>query len=293
MTRVAFIGIGAMGEPMAANLLRKGFEVVVVRHRRPEPCQRLAAQGARIAATPAEAIAGATLAVLSLPTSAQVEEVVCGPRGLAAAASPGCVIIDCSTSEPESTRRLHALLAERGVGFIDAPVTRGVQAARDGTLAFFLGGSDEHIERAMPALQAMGDTLIRLGPPGHGHTAKIISNVLSYATVALVNEALMLGVKLELDAGKLHEALMQGAPSKALEAFGPRILKAQYEPPRVSVEHACDDLVLAQALAARAGAPVFMLASAQELYRLLSAQGRGALDIAALAELWRSGSPER
>jgi 3-hydroxyisobutyrate dehydrogenase-like beta-hydroxyacid dehydrogenase len=288
MMRIALIGVGAMGEPMASNLLKKGFEVTLVQHRRAEACSRLKALGARVAASPAEAVGGCALAVLSLPTSTEVEEVVGGPRGLIDAAAPGTVIVDCSTSEPASTRRLHARLAERGIGFIDAPVTRGVQGARQGTLAFFLGGSDAHIEHAMPALQAMGDTFIRCGAIGQAHTVKIVSNVLSYGTVALVNEALMLGVRLGVDSATLHEALMQGAPSKALEAFGPRLLKAEYEPARVSVDHACDDMVLAQKLAVCARGPVFMLAAAQELYRLLRAQGHGEADIAALAELWRT-----
>ena len=293
MSRIAFIGIGAMGEPMATNLLRKGFEVTVVKHRRPGPCARLQALGAKVATTPAQAAEGCNIAVLSLPTSREVQEVVAGPDGLLAAAAPGTVIVDCSTSNPESTRRLHQQLAGRGVGLVDAPLTRGVAGARQGTLAFFLGGDEKHIDQVMPALKAMGDTFIRFGPVGHAHTAKVVSNVLSYATVALVNEALMLGAKLGVDLETLHEALTQGAPSKALEAFGPRIMAGEYEPPRVNVDHACEDMVLAQELAASASAPIFMLGTAQELYRLLDLQGHGERDIAALAELWRAGHKDR
>lgn len=287
MTRIAFIGIGAMGEPMAANLLKKGFAVTAVKHRRPEPLSRLQALGAKVAATAAEAVKGCEIAVLSLPTSREVEEVVAGAHGLIANAAPGTVVIDCSTSNPESTRRLHKALAERSIGLVDAPVTRGVPGARQGTLAFFLGGDQKHIELAMPALQAMGDTFIRLGPVGHAHSAKIISNVLSYGTVALVNDALMLGAKLGVDLKTLSDALAQGAPSKALEAYGPRIVSGEYDPPRVSVDHACEDMVLAQELAASTSAPIFMLATAQALYRLLNLQGHGNRDIAAIAELWR------
>lgn len=286
--RVAFIGIGAMGEPMAANLLRKGFEVRVLRHRRPDPANRLAALGAKVCASVAEAAAGCEICVLSLPTSAEVEAVVGAEGGLLRSAASGSLVIDCSTSDPASTRRLGAQLASRDIALVDAGMTRGVAGAKQGNLAFFLGGTQADIERAMPVLQALGDTFVHMGPLGHGHSAKVISNVLSYGTVALVNEAFMLGAGCGLDLRKLQEALMQGAPSKALEAFGPRIVSGEYEPPRVTIEHVCDDMVMLQALAASTRSPIFMLGAAQELYRLLQSQGEGARDMSAIAELWRA-----
>lgn len=286
--RVAFVGLGAMGEPMAANLLRQGFEVAVVRHRRADPAERLAALGATVCSTVAEAARGCQTVVLSLPTSREVESVVCGDGSLMQAAAPGSLVIDCSTSDPASTRLLGAQLAERRIAFMDVGMTRGVAGAKQGTLAFFLGGAASDIERAMPVLEALGDTFIHVGPLGHGHSAKLISNVLSYGTVALVNEAFMLGARSGLDLKKLQEALIQGAPSKALEAFGPRIVAGEYEPARVTVEHVCDDMVMLQSLAAATQTPVFLLAAAQELYRLLQSQGAGARDISAIAELWRA-----
>jgi 3-hydroxyisobutyrate dehydrogenase-like beta-hydroxyacid dehydrogenase len=223
-----------------------------------------------------------------LPTSREVESVVCGEGGLLQTAVPGSLVIDCSTSDPASTRMLGARLAGRQIALVDAGMTRGVAGAKQGTLAFFLGGAGPDIERAVPVLKALGDTFIHVGPLGHGHTAKLISNVLSYGTVALVNEALMLGARCGLDLEKLEQALHQGAPSKALEAFGPRIVAGEYEPARVTVEHVCDDMVMLQSVAAATQTPVFLLAAAQELYRLLQAQGAGARDIAAIAELWRA-----
>lgn len=112
--------------------------------------------------------------------------------------------------------------------------------------------------------------------------------MLSYGTVALVNEALMLGARSGVDPKTLFDALMQGAPSKALEAFGPRIVSGKYDPPRVTVDHACDDMLLAQELASGGAAPVFMLGVAQEVYRLLALRGHGARDLSALGELWRA-----
>lgn len=290
MSKLAFIGLGAMGEPMAANLLKKGFAVTVVRHRRPDPAARLKALGAAVVVTPAEAAAGCDIVFLSLPTSREVEEVVLGENGLAASAAAGTVIADCSTSNPGSTRRLSALLKPRNIGLVDAPVTRGVEGARRGTLAFFLGGEQTDIDRIKPPLQAMGDTFIYFGTAGSAHTAKVISNVLSYGTVALVNEALMLGATNGLDLDVLHQALMLGAPSKALETFGRRIIAREHHPARVTVGHVCEDMLLAQELAASTSAPIFLMAAAQEIYRLLNVQGRGGHDMACIGELWRSSA---
>jgi len=289
MTRVGFVGIGAMG--VAANLLKKGFEVAVLKHRRAEPVTRLSALGAQVQADAGALAQAADVVVLSLPASRQVEGVMSGPDGIVAHVPSGSLIIDCSTSDPTSTRALGAQLAARGVGMVDAGMTRGVAGAKQGTLAFFLVGAQRHIDQAMPVLKAMGDTFVHLGPLGHGHTVKVISNVLSYGTVALVNEAFMLGARSGVDPRLLFDALMQGAPSKALEAFGPRMVAGEYEPPRVTVEHVCDDMVMLQSLAANGSAPTFMLSVAQEIYRMLQLRGEGQADMSKVAELWRGASP--
>lgn len=285
---VGFIGLGAMGEPMAANLLKKGFTVGILRHRRPEPVDRLKAAGAKLHEDAKDMAAASDVIVLSLPTSHEVEAVMLGGEGIVANAKPGSVVIDCSTSDPPSTRRLGALLAERRIGMVDAGMTRGVAGAKAGTLAFFLGGDQAHIDQAMPVLKGMGDTFVHLGPLSHGHTAKLISNVLSYGTVALVNEAFMLGSRAGVDLKLLFDALMQGATSKALEAFGPRIVSGEYHPPRVTVEHVCDDMVMLQTLAAGGAAPIFMLSAAQEIYRLMHLRGEGQADMSKIAEMWRA-----
>lgn len=285
--KIAFIGIGAMGEPMAANLLKKGHAVNIVRHRRPASVSKLESAGAKVCASPAEAMRGCDAAFLSLPTSREVNEVIEGKGGLMETAGAGTVIADCSTSAPDETRRLHALLAKKDIALVDAPVTRGVAGAKQGALAFFLGGSHDHIEKIMPALKAMGDTFVHVGPIGHAHYAKVISNVLSYSTVALVNEAFMLGSRGGLKPAALYDALTQGTPSKALEAFGSRIASGEYEPVRVTVDHACADMVLAQELAAKATVPAFLLNAAEQIYRTSSSRGSGERDISAIAEDWR------
>jgi 3-hydroxyisobutyrate dehydrogenase-like beta-hydroxyacid dehydrogenase len=286
MAKIGFVGIGAMGEPMVANLLKKGFSVTALKHRRDEPAQRLQEQGARIVAS-LDSFADSDVVVLCLPSSSEVEATLAGEGGLIDKLGADAVIVDCSTSEPQSTVELSERAKSRNVGLIAAGMTRGVAGAKQGTLAFFVGGEAAHVEKAQPVLEAMGNTFIRFPTAADAHTAKLISNVLSYSTVALVNEALMMGAKSGVDLSILHKALMEGAPSKALEAFGPRIISGEYEPPRVTIDHACDDMLMQQALAARISAPTFLHSIAQELYRSLSSRGLGDRDISMIAELWR------
>lgn len=289
MSKIAMIGVGAMGEPMAANFLRKGMAVTVMRSRRPGVDDRLKALGAGIAATPADAASGCDVILLSLPTSREVESVLLGDNGAAAKSPAGTLVVDCTTGNPPDTERISARLRQKRIGFVAAGMTRGVAGAKQGKLAFFIGGEPADIEKAKTVLQATGDTFIQFGTAAQAHTAKLISNVLSYAGVALVNEALMLGAKGGLDLPTLYRALSEGAPSKALEAFGSRIVAREYDPPRVTVDHACEDMVLARELAASQGASLAMLGAAHELYRRSSAGGHGGRDVSILGESWRAG----
>lgn len=286
MDQIAFIGLGAMGEPMVTNLLAKGFPVTIVGHRRPEPVERLRERGAKVAATPADAVRGSNVVILMLPSSREVESVVTGEGGLLEALAAGSVLVDCSTSDPASTVKLGEQLRARGVGMIDAPVTRGVLGAKQGKLAFFVGGEATDFEKVKPCLEAMGDTFHMMGRLGSGHATKAMSNALSYATVALVSEMLLLGDRLGIDANALQEALMSGAASKALESFGPRIIAREYTSPRVSVGNVCSHFGIAAGMAASAGASLPVLSAAEEVYRRVSSLGLDASDMSSIAELW-------
>lgn len=289
MSKIAMIGVGAMGEPMVANLLKKGSSVTVLRSRRAEVVERLKGLGAQVADSPADAAAGCEAVILSLPTSREVEAVLLGDNGIASKSAPGTLIIDCTTGNPPDTERIAGRLREKRIGFVAAGMTRGVAGAKQGKLAFFIGGDPGDVEKAKDVLAATGDTFVQFGSAAQAHLAKLISNVLSYATVALVNEALMLGAKGGVDLATLHRALMEGAPSKALEAFGSRIVAREYDPARVTVDHACDDMVLAQGLSAQYSAPISMLSAAQEIYRFSRASGNGDRDVSILGESWRAG----
>ncbi len=287
MINIAFMGLGAMGEPMAANLLQKGFSVAILDNRNPGPIERLKEFGAITASTPAEAAKGCDAAFLVLPSSAVVEEIVVGKDGLIDGLSAGTVIVDFTTSDPASTRKLGEILSARNIGMVDAGLTRGVAGAKNAKLAYFVGGEAKDIEKVKPALEAMGDTLHMMGALGTGHETKIISNSLSYGAVALVNEALMLGRAFELDLKALHCALMDGAPSKALEVFGMLIINEDFDTPRVTVDNVRLHMDIAQHHAGNLATPMFVHASAQEIYQLASARGRGNKDMTVISEIWR------
>lgn len=286
MRTVAFFGLGNMGEPMVANLLGKGFAVNIVQHRRPDAVARLREAGANVFPDAAAAVKGVDLVLLALPGSSEAENLLTGAGGLMDAMSSGTVVVDCSTGEPPITRKLAKQLAEKGIGLVDAGLTRGVAGAKQGKLAYFIGGAEADVEKARPALEAMGDTLLYMGAVSSGHETKNLSNALSYATVALACETLMLGRSLGLDGTRLQEALMAGAGSKALEAYGPRMISGEYAPVRVSIGNACGHLEATEAIVPE-GMSLSLLPQALQTYLRANGQGLGAQDISAVAELWR------
>lgn len=273
-----------MGEPMAANLLKQGFAVSVVAHRRREPADRLAALGATVHTDLAAAVQGADAVLLMLPGSAEVEAVSLGAQGLETLLKAGTLVIDCSTSDPRSTRRVHRSLAQRGIAMVDAPVTRGVVGARAGKLAYFIGGNDDAVERAMPVLRAMGDTFIRMGGAGAGHEGKVLVQSLSYGTVALIAEILSIGEQAGLPHAALLEALQAGAGSKALDAFGARLLAREHDAPRVRVRDALSHLQILAQMDGASAAP--LRAQVQQQLEATSQAGHAPNDIAALSALW-------
>ncbi len=291
---VAFVGVGAMGEPMAANLLRKGFSVATIEHRRPEPVDRLRQSGARVARTPAEAMRGCDIAFTCLPTGKEVEAIVMGADGLAAGAKVGAVIVDCTTSDPVTTVKIGSALRTRGIGFVDAGLTRARQGAIDGKLAFFLGGEPADVARVMPALEAMGDTFFHFGGIGTGHRAKIISNMVALGAIALANEAFALGSGHGLDAQVLYDALMAGnGRSRSLEVYGLPMVKRDYNAKQFSIAHACHDLLAAQKLADECGVSVPITAATSEVFETAATAMPPADSIITLAKAWHRRADAR
>ena len=192
--KVGFVGVGFMGHGIAKNIVEKGWPLTVLARSKREAVDDLKGRGAREAATPREVAEASDVVVLCVTGSPQVEEVILGETGLASANKP-LLVVDCSTAEPASTRRLADLLAPRGITLIDAPLGRTPKDAWDGTLDVMVGGEEAIVARARPILDAFAGRLIPTGPVGTAHTMKLLNNFLSMGYGALYAEALMIGAK--------------------------------------------------------------------------------------------------
>ncbi|WP_349262484.1 NAD(P)-dependent oxidoreductase [Geminicoccus sp.] len=192
--RIGFIGVGLMGHGMAKNIVEKGWPLTVMGHRNREPVEDLKSRGAQEAHTPKELAEQSDIVILCVTGSPQVQAVMQGPDGLAAAGKE-LLVIDCSTSEPSVTTRLAEELAPQGITLIDAPLGRTPADAAAGTLDVMVGGAPEMVKRARPVLEAFSSRIIETGPTGTGHTMKLLNNFLSMGYAALYSEALALGAK--------------------------------------------------------------------------------------------------
>ena len=226
--RVGFIGLGAMGRPMALNLLRARHELTVWA-RRPDTAAPLIERGAASAPTPA-ALAAACDAVFTMLTgTADVEQVLLGNDGVLAGAQSGLVVIDTSTIDPSVTRTIAAALGERGVDMLDAPVSGGPQGARDATLSIMVGGEAAVLERVRPLLAAVGTKVRHMGDHGAGQATKACHQLLLLVTAQGVAEALTLARRAGLDVQRTRRAMLDGmASSRVLDLFGDRMARRDF-----------------------------------------------------------------
>ena len=281
--QVAFLGLGALGAPMAANLLAAGFPLTV-HNRSPERQQLLCGQGARGAASPAAAVAGAPLVCLCLSDDAAVRSVLLEQEGAAIAElAPGSLVIDFSTIAPATSEALAQRLADHGVAYLDAPVTGGTEGARAGSLSVLVGGSAEDLERARPLLEAVGGRISHFGPVGSGQRAKAVNQVLVAGSYAAVAEALALGTRLGLPMAEVIAALREGAAdSWALRHRADTMLAGEFPLGfRLALHH--KDLTIALEAAAAAGLALPVSERVAAIEAELMAAGHGGEDVSALA----------
>jgi 2-hydroxy-3-oxopropionate reductase len=283
VSRIAFVGLGLMGRPMAENLLAAGHEVVVF-SRSPEPVAALAAAGARAAASAAEAARGADAAITMLPDGPAVLELMEGEAGILAALPEGALAVDMSTIAPAEARRLAAAGAACGVGMLDAPVSGGDVGARAGTLTIMVGGEPAEFARALPLLEAMGSSVTHVGPAGAGQVVKACNQV----AVALILEGLVEAVTLGAAAGVDPETILEVfaggmVGGRMLEARGPALLSREHEP-GFRLEHHLKDLGIALAEARERGVELPATPVVMELMKQLHDEGRGAENHTALID---------
>ncbi len=284
--KLGFIGLGAMGKPMAKRLVDADHEVYVY-DVVPEAIKELADVGAQVCASPLEVGNQAEIILLSLPNSAIVTNVVLGDAGVLSGVAAGATIIDLSSVDPESTRRLAAIAEQKGVDYMDAPVSGGVSGAQAGTLTIMLGAKDSSVEKVRPVLAHLGTKISHVGDVGAGDAVKIVNNLLLGANMAALAEALVLGQKLGLSGDIMHEIIGQGSGKSyvldaKLENF---ILKGNFEP-GFAVDLQYKDLGLAIDAAKKTKMPLPMTNQAIQLYEMARARGYGDKDMSSVIKIW-------
>jgi 4-hydroxybutyrate dehydrogenase / sulfolactaldehyde 3-reductase len=231
MAHVGFIGLGIMGGPMAANVLAKGH-ALTVHDARPEAVARLTARGAQAAETPAAVAAASDIVITMLPDAPDVEAVALGPSGVVSGIRPGSVMVDMSTSAPDTTRRIGEALAAKGAAMVDCPVGKTADHAVTGTLTLMIGGDDDAVERVLPVLACMGTDIFRCGRLGNGHAMKATNNLLATTLVALNAEILAAGVKAGLTLETMTSVMQKTMAwnNQLAVAFPLRPLKGDFAP---------------------------------------------------------------
>jgi 2-hydroxy-3-oxopropionate reductase len=284
MERIGFIGLGAMGKPMARNLLKAGYPLAV-HNRSRGAVDELVALGAKAADSPSAAAAVSDVVITMLPDSPDVEAVVFGPEGLLGAIRPGMLLVDMSTIAPAVSRRVSDALAAKQAEALDAPVSGGVVGAEGGTLSIMVGGSSQAFERALPIFQALGKNIVHIGEAGAGQVTKACNQVVVAQTIQAVAEALTLARKCGADVAKVRDALLGGfAQSRILDLHGKRILDRNFAP-GFRMELHRKDLNIALQTAREAGVSLPATAVVAEQMNASIAQGDGKKDHSALALL--------
>ena len=294
MTRVAFLGLGIMGSRMAANLAGGGFELTVW-NRTAARAERFCAEheGASCAATPAEAAAGAELVITMVVDGPQVERVLLGEEGAATRAADGTLFIDCSTIGAAYAEAIGARLAERRLGFVDAPVTGSSPRAEDATLTIMAGGSAEDFERARPVLEAMGRLIVHAGPVGHGQIVKVINNAVAATNAAVVGEALLVASRAGVDLDALTAVMAAGSGGSAMLELKAGPMREHDYTTLFKLEHMLKDVRLCLEQGQTVGAPFQFAALTREILTAAMGRGLGDADFAALIEVLESTADQR
>lgn len=248
--RVGFIGLGYMGHGMAKNIVEKGYRLTVMAHRNRTPVEDLKGRGATEVRTPKEIAEASSIVFLCVTGSKEVEQVVRGPEGLKAGARPGTIIVDASTSDPTSTLQLAEELAEDGIAFVDAPLSRTPKEAWEGTLDTMVGCDEATFERLRPVLDTWAGKVVHVGPVGHGHVMKLINNFVSLGYAAIYSEALTLARKAGLSTHTVDSVLRGGRMDCGFyQTFMRYVLERDRDAHRFSLQNGFKDLRYAGALA--------------------------------------------
>jgi 3-hydroxyisobutyrate dehydrogenase len=272
--KIGFIGLGIMGQGMARNLLKAGFELRVW-NRTAGKMSELVAEGAIAAESPADLAAQSDMIITCVSDTPDVEEVILGENGVIHGARPGSLVIDMSTISPAVTRQITSRLKQRGVHMLDAPISGGSEGAARGTLAIMVGGEAGQFERALPVFQAMGKTITHVGTNSHGQMVKLVNQILVVGNALAMSEALLFAQAGGLDLRKTLAAIENGAAgSWMLSNRGPQILARDWRPGfMIDLQEKDVRLILKEA--DELGIPVMVSSLVFNLYRTLQIKGLG------------------
>ncbi len=276
-TRIGFIGLGIMGKPMAKNLLKAGFPLVVHNRSRAK-VDELVKEGATAATSPKEVASGVDVIITMLPNSPDVELVALGASGIKEGAKRGQLFIDMSTINPIVSQKIAKDLGTVGVAMVDAPVSGGEKGAIDAALSIMAGGEAQDFERALPIFNALGKTITHMGPLGAGGFTKLANQIIVAINLTAIGEALVFGTKAGVDPQKMIRALSGGlAGSKCLDQKSEKILTGDFAP-GFKIDLHAKDLSLIQDAARSVGVPIPTAAFVEQIFAALRVRGRGGLD---------------
>ncbi len=285
--RIGFVGLGVMGLPMAGHLLKAGHDVAVWA-RRPEATADIAAAGAAVCATPAQLAARSEVVISIITASADVENLALGPDGLIGGFAPGSIHVDMSTIAPATARKLAVAYAERGIGWLDAPVSGGEVGARDATLAIMAGGEAAVLEKVRPLFDCLGKTVVHIGEAGAGQVAKACNQMIMVNVIQACAEAMRLAGAHGLDASKVIAALAGGsAGSRVLDVMGGRMARRDFVAGIQSRLHHKDFAILMDE-ARQLGVSLPIAAQTWQQLNALMGLGGGRLDTSSLLRVLES-----
>jgi 2-hydroxy-3-oxopropionate reductase len=281
---IGFIGLGIMGKPMARNLIKAGYSLVV-HNRSHASVEELTKEGAQTATSPQEVASRSEVVITMLPDSPDVEIVYAGEKGVFGSVKPGTLLIDMSSISPVVARKLTVEAEKRGCDMLDAPVSGGEAGAINGALSIMIGGKAAAVERAMPIFQVLGKTIVHVGEAGAGQVAKAANQIVVGVTIEAVSEALVLAKKAGVDPAKVRQVLLGGfAQSRILDAHGQKMLERNFKPGfRIRLHE--KDLKIALATGTEYGVPLMVTGLVAQMMTAMRSMGNGDLDHSGLVTL--------
>ncbi len=283
--KIGFVGLGIMGKPMAKNLFKAGYPLVVY-DINPTPVKELAAAGAKAASSAKEVAQKTDVVITMLPNSPHVKAAVMGPDGVLEGAKSGMIIVDMSSIAPLAAKEVAAKAAEKGVEMLDAPVSGGEPKAIDGTLSIMVGGKKEIFEKCQGFLSKMGTSVVLCGDIGAGNTTKLANQIIVALNIAAMSEALVLGAKAGVNPETIFMAIRGGlAGSTVLEAKAPMVLSGNFKP-GFRIELHIKDLANAIDTAHEVGVPLPLTSQVMEILQALKVDGKAANDHSGIVQYY-------